>query len=335
MEGMKPYATDSKYKDKVLDIVKRFGLSELLELANKKTDKHETVPSKIEGNIKIKRTSKVPWHTGGIPDRWTTSSLGERVSLNSMDTERRFQTVEEKMNKIRLSPEGFEEFQKNVEDISPEVKARYKNFNGSLNGLGSFASPEEIDHDVWHYTATESEPSVPAIKAANSMNNSQDKNGKNRGVGCHGYISKKGKPTIMTTDKVGHVKGQNRTTWGVETEAKSQEDVDTLQYETRIYWSIDEAVRYFKIKRNMSDTQIAAALDKWARGHGEFAYPNDHTDFPSAVMDPLRALMKEFVINHKQQVFDIISRYPRIAKVSLNGQSQFSTFDVLQSLKGQ
>ena len=213
---------------------------------------------------------------------------GEKVPLWSISYPVKLRLIENALNGMQLSPQGYTDFVANLQDISTQVHANpfLVNFDGTKNDLGRADIPEEIKYFVFHYTATQTDANdMDGYTAALSM----QRGGK--GVGSYAYINNKGKAWVLTHDHVVDVQDHNLTTMGVETAAAGQETVTSAQYSADIYMGIDFLERYGFIKKGVP---VTAVVNRMIKGHGEFY--GEHTDYNKIVMDPLRVRMIDLLV---------------------------------------
>jgi len=224
-EGMKPYATDPAYLEKVMALISRFGLTDLLypPIA---TPQPETNPATVvQGKFKLQPENyagnmQAQWNTN-YPDDWKINYNGTLVKMNSLTWEQRYQMVEDALNGVKITKEDYEAFKKEYVDISDQVAALgLSNFDGSAagTGLGAPKMPEGISRFVAHYTVTRPDFNGESpLKGAQSMQNG------GKSVGSYAYLNNKGEIAQLTHSYVYHVLNANginynKSSWGYQLE---------------------------------------------------------------------------------------------------------------------
>ncbi|HSA83433.1 MAG TPA: hypothetical protein VLF20_00920 [Patescibacteria group bacterium] len=237
------------------------------------------------------------WSVYGIPESWTVAVNGGRLSLadGGMSWEQRYQIVENELNRINLSAEGFQAFTGSVKDITDQTESM-SNFTRE-----PFGSINEVQFYVAHYTVTnhdnnDTQSGLTGLEAANSMQNAGN------GIGSYKFLGKDGQVWILTYNKTINVPNYNHNTRGTEVEARSQETITAKQYEALLYSFAHDLIKDGRITKDMSAEEVGAVVDRMVKGHGEFNVgvqleDGRHTDFQKVVMDPLRGLLKDFLTN--------------------------------------
>jgi flagellum-specific peptidoglycan hydrolase FlgJ len=259
LDGMSAYATDPKYKGIIMKKITDFYLYQLLhpQLIVPKT---EASPSKVAGNIKL-----------------------DASKYKEYEIPKDYKLVENNLNKINLTVEGYNNFKKSIQDISSQT--------GHLDHFNREPLPrEKVKYLYAHFTVSNYNP------PKNGMQHAVIMSGSDAGVSSAYLVNEAGEYYILTWNRTGHVKGRNFDSRGTEVAAWDQKSVKPNQYEALIYGFIHELEQGKYVDKGKPVSQI---IDDMIRGHGEEYGKNDnnHTDFGRMVMDPIRLLMKDFMIN--------------------------------------
>lgn len=216
---------------------------------------------------------------GGKPVRSTKALDAKRLKM-----------IEKNLNLVTPTEQEYKEFvADNFTDLSKTIPKIMSNYDGRKNGLGAPRTPwrQSVKHWIWHYTATKYKPTYyDGKKFAGTMQNSGP-------LAINANISKKGGTYWLSNWFTHHIKGYNGRTMGVEVAATEQADVQPQQYENGIYLS-----RWFMEKGEIINRKqpVAGTVKRVVKGHHELN-PYGHNDFGAMVMDPLRKLTVDHLVN--------------------------------------
>lgn len=308
-DGAMSYAVDPEYRKKLLNIIDNLNVDALFSsfvfpdkptagptVTKTETSKHKIVaPEAVAGNVHIdqawyKKNTKHQGHltVNSHPEAYVIID-GQRVALRDLDDKIRIRLIENALNGVKLSVEGYNDFVANYKDVSAQVAAdnSLTNFQGQKNGLGLVENVrQDIKYFVWHYTATRNAANgVDGMGAARQM-----QNGGNR-VGSWGYINDKGEfYQLVDNDHVVNVLDYNYVTWGVEMAGGGQESLTAAQYTSMIYVTAKFLIENGYVQKGQSVTKV---VNDVVRGHGEFSEfsRGDHGDNTSMVMDQTRPMV--------------------------------------------
>ena len=278
------WATDPNYKATILGIIKDAQLTELL--AVKPGPKSET---STPGNIKL-QPDKYPANQRYLPGNKSNGAIvtlpdGSKVLSRDLSYDQRVQAIQTQLNRVQLSAQDYQTFVGNIQDDTARVKAKYPSFNGSQNGLGT-PKPSDLKYFVLHFTATDtSGVNLDGLGFANSMAQED--------LGVQFYINAPGNAYHLTDDRAAHVLGYNPVAEGVEIAATEQTAINSDEYTSAIYLTANWLISMGYITK---DTPSAGAVvDAMVRGHRELN-PDGHEDNPQMVMDPIRGMIKQLLV---------------------------------------
>lgn len=263
-------------------------------------------PDYLPGNIRID-LGKYPlsmyqyeWVLGG-KDSYVIYH-GKKYYLNrdiGQNYELRYKIIEENLNGVRVSPEGYAEWERErFKDVSARVKAEgYADFDGEKNGLGTFPRNANIPF-VMHATITPNSANgkdcmgnarifdnTPNWTGSVYYINNSDLNSNGTRVTCQ-----------LTHDRVWHVKRRTgkfstKNTMGVEIAACGMEAITSKQYEDLIYLIIWHLKKHSELKNGKS-VSISKVVKSMLRGHAEVdaGLYDAHGDFKSPIADVIRGI---------------------------------------------
>lgn len=295
-KGAMSYATDPRYKEKVLRFVDSLGLVRLVQILD--GQEAVVVPKSIAGPIRIdpKRYSEVQSplipNTSGksFIDADNNPANGKEARSKRLTQEQRIRVIERELNEAhaKLSAGGYEEFKQNMRDVRGRVRRAYPYFRGEVTGLGAPKSLADVNYFIVHFTATRSAATgYDGFAFAGSMHHAGQ-------LGVQYNINDRGQTYWLTGDYVFHTKdfrgiNYNAQSYGVEVSATDQSDVNALQYEAIAYWAAHNLIEGGHVQKGKPFQPI---LDKMVKGHREAnAAVGMHHDFPGVVMDPVRVLV--------------------------------------------
>ena len=291
------YATDAHYEEKIMKLIDTYRLEDLIKGASIETE--PVVPGSIKLNPKAYSANQRELPGNRSDGAWVVLASGNKVLSRTMTYNQRVEAVQNWLNMVKLSPEGYTDFMANhYHDLSSQVPQQYSNFDGHWPGMGGVPKlPDDIKFYVMHFTATNTSANDDdGMHMASSMQNG------GRSIGVQNSTNNKGEGYHLTDYRTYHtrtwkvdgtVMHYNSIAVGNEIAACEQAAVNNLEYQAAIYMAVNFMTANGYISKDTPDA--GAVVDSMLRGHRELN-PTGHNDNPKLVMDQVRGLTKGLLV---------------------------------------
>lgn len=319
-DGEFAYAEDPQYAAKILRIISQYHLEDLLQLGSLVTSptpeqqpptpeapprgpivlnpanyRNNPTQSALPANGNRSGTrpdgSRYPYDPANHQGPWLMYN-GKPVLSSQLTYRQRLELVQNALNGAHVSAAGFAAF--NIVDVSAQVMAdpRLTNFHGISESPATPNVHQTVKYFVWHFTANNTSANdYEGYKAAGSMQNG------GRHVGIQYYQDGSGRVYHLTNKLTYHTLNHNGIfynghAFGMEIAACEQGAITSKQYESGVYLSAQFLIDNGFVAKGQPVTPI---VRKMIIGHHE-ANPNGHDDNPSIVMDQVRPMIVNLLV---------------------------------------
>ena len=218
-------------------------------------------------------------------------------TLKPTPNESTSESIENKINSIELSKNGYEKFISNIDTTYMEEAAEKSTYNPSKNGI----SQEKSELFILHFTTVYYNGIGQNLPTDRPMGNISVphflQSTENVGAGIQWLIDRNGKTYQLTSidTKTAHIPPHSSTATGVEIESKTQEDISVKQYESAAYLAAYNIVE--------QDLMKEKSLEEVLYGHGQLRTIDRETnpelnvrsDFPETESKLIREKVAELL----------------------------------------